>query len=456
MLNTERVVRGLIGLSLGLAVSLSTPPSFAKDSDASANSKNKKKVLVGAFTGAKSDSVRKAVIDALKEDGAYDVSESSEVKPGSDQKSYAKGSAGASAVLVGTVKKTGLVLSVRNGADGALVQDVEIKGDSPAKLDKNIADTLGLSVAEAIGQTKAGAASTDTPKGDAEEPESEAEEKAPEEATPPEPVSDASAAPSGLSALELTAGLRAVHRSFSYHDTPDQLFPQRPTLLKAPVYTLPLGPAVFIDAAIYPLAFGSRGAGALFGIAAGYEVNFATKSVYGTPERTLTTRASQFYAGLKARLPLAAHEVGLLAAYGQQTFNLIGDEANAQVPDVSYKFIRLGAEGRLRFDSLSLGLHVGTRLVTDTGGLERDWFPGHTQTQSLEAGLSAGFTVASGLDLVCGVDLVRYAFNFNPNPPPTADGLVGNPYTQVIAGGAVDQYISGSLGLRYSLPGAAP
>ena len=50
----------------------------------------------------------------------------------------------------------------------------------------------------------------------------------------------------GISIAELTAGLRAVHRSFSFHDTPAQLFPghKYPEL---PTYKLPLGPAVFID-----------------------------------------------------------------------------------------------------------------------------------------------------------------------------------------------------------------
>jgi len=459
MPNKRWVVRSVVGLSLGVALFWSTPRAFAKGKESSASAKEssasakeKKKVLVGAFAGSKSGSARDAVIAALKDAGAYDVSESSDLKADGDDQSYAKGSAGAAAVIVGTVSDSGLVLSVRNGADGTLVQDINIKGSSAAKLNKNIARQLSSSVAGVIARTKSGGAgeqaSTDSKEGGAE-----SEEAAPKQDESAGEDTSASAhepASAGASPLELTAGLRAVHRRFAYHDTPDQLFPNRPGLLKAPGYTLPLGPAAFIDATLYPLAFGSRGPGAMFGITGGYEQNFATKSVYGTPERTLTTQASQFYAGLKVRVPISAHEIGLLAAYGQQTFKLTGDEANPQVPDVAYKFIRLGAEVRLRFEAFSLAAHAGTRLVGSTGGLEHDWFPNRTKTQSLEAGVSAGYALGSGFEALFGFDLMRYAFNFNPNPP------TANPYTQVIAGGAVDQYTSGWLALRYSVPNHAP
>ena len=45
--------------------------------------------------------------------------------------------------------------------------------------------------------------------------------------------------------------------------------------------------------------------------------------------------------------------------------------------------------------------------------------------------------------IVAGVDFLRYAFNFNPVPTTNA----------VVAGGAVDQYISGYLALRVSISG---
>jgi hypothetical protein len=450
MLKQGQAVRGLFGLSLGLAVSMGTFGARAAEGDAARTSaapatNAKKKVVVGAFTGTKSDQARKAVLAALKEDGAYDVSESTDAKPGGDDKSFAKASAGASAVLVGTVSKSGLVLAVHNGADGALVQNVQVKGDSAAKLNKNIADSLGLSVADPIGQTKpgAGGADADAP---AAEPEAKEEEQPspPESSPPPEgsPESD-----SGRTPLEISAGLRAVHRSFSYHDTPSERFPKY-GFAPPQTYNLPLGPALFIEGSLFPGAWGTRGPGSWFGLTGGYELNIATKSVYGVApnEKKLTTRANQWFVGGKARIPVAAHEFGLSGGVGSQVFNLLGDEDRPQVPDVWYKFYFVRAEGRLRFNAVSLGFHLGTRLVHNTGGLERDWFPGHVKTQNVEAGISAGYVLAPNLELVGGLDYVRYAFDFNPLPP------AADPSLQVIAGGAVDQYTSGWLGVRYSLP----
>jgi hypothetical protein len=461
MRNSSVSVRGLVGLSLGIAVALSAPLAVAKGKKADSSAKKhneKKKVLVGAFDGPKSDQARKAVIAALKDDGEYDVSDSTDAKPGGDDKSYAKASGGAAAVLVGTVKKgTGLVLSVHNGADGALIQDVEIKGDSAAKLSKSIDATLAVSVADAIAQTKAGAAdSTDDAapadkdekkdKSDKDDEKKDDKEEDDEKAEKPTAAS-ADAEPEGPSPIDVTAGLRAVHRSFTYHDTPAQLYPANgyPSPL---TYLLPLGPSAFIDGTVYPVAFASSGPAGNIGITGGYEIGFATRSVYtgpsGTPQ-TLTTRSSQYEIGLRGRIPVSVHEFGLVAAFGQQVFNLLGDEAQPLVPDVSYKFIRLAADARLRFDELTFGFHLGTRLVSNTGGLQADWFP-NTKTQSIEAGLLAGYTLTKHLDLVGGVDLLRYAFDFNPIP----NGA--DPNTKAIAGGAVDQYVSGYLALRYAMP----
>ena len=467
MLKNNVTVRAVICLSLGFAVALSAPSASAKKGGGhAAAKKGKKKVLVGGFQGPKSSEARKAVIAALKDDGEYDIGETSDAKPGGDDKSFASASNGATAVLVGTVKKSGLVLSVHNGADGALVQDVEVKGDSPTKLSKNIADTLGLSVADVIAQTKPGAAkAADEPKGDeakGDEPKADADEektdKPADEEAKSEPAGEASPFPDSHSALELEAGLRAVHRSFSYHDTADQLYPGRGFPVPQ-TYKLPLGPAIFINGTLYPGAFATKGAAANFGITAGYELNFGTKSVYnsvtatgGTQQNTLTTAANQFFVGLKARIPFSVHQLGFVVAYGQQEFNLLGDESAPQVPDVWYKFVKGSVEGRFRFDAVSIGAHLGTRLVSNTGGLERDWFPGHVKTESIEAGIQVGYSLASSVDLLVGFDIVQYAFNFNPIPSnlmPTSPPTVGN----VIAGGATDQYISGYLGLRYSLPG---
>ncbi len=451
-----RVWVGLFGVALLLVVNDAAAAKGGKDTAAGTSAK--KKILIGGFDGPKSGEARKALIKALKADGGYDVGETTAVKPGSGDKTFASSSGGATAVIIGSVKKSSLVLGVHNGADGALVQDIEIKGDTPAKLNKNVEDTAGLSLADAIAQTKPGAAApiADTPS--AATPATEQEES-PTPAPPgdgPAAVtsSDAPPYPDGHTPLELDAGLRAVHRNFEYHDTPAQLFPGR-GYPEPQTYKLGLGPALFVGGTVYPLAFGSRALISNFGITASYERNFGTRSVFNTLDATtmklsehrLTTQANQFFVGLKARIPVSVHEIGIVAGYGQQVFNLLGDELAPTVPDVHYKFLRVSAEGRFRLDAFSVGLHVGTRFVNDTGGLERYWFPGHVKTQNLEAGIFAGYSLMSSVDVIFGLDVTRYAFDFNPIP----DGLKSTG-PRTIAGGAVDSYTSGFFGVRYSLP----
>jgi hypothetical protein len=251
-----------------------------------------------------------------------------------------------------------------------------------------------------------------------------------------------------LAPLELTGGLRAAQRTLEYHDTPAELYPNRGlnTLL---TYKQPLSPSAFLQLNLFPAAFVSRGADANLGVTASYEVALPTSVLFGEgtdQEVKLTSHASEFFVGLRGRLPISVHELGLVAGYGQHRYDVEGDEKSPLVPDVRYDFVRLSVDTTLRFDALRLGAHAGTRIVQSTGGLQKDWFPS-TKTTSLEAGLVAGYEVSPRLEILAGFDVIRYAFDFNPIP--------ANADPTYVAGGGVDQYSSGWLALRFSLSGAA-
>ena len=249
------------------------------------------------------------------------------------------------------------------------------------------------------------------------------------------PASEGGAAPV---AVELSAGPRAVHRTFDFNDP---LSNYQAGAAKPYSYVLPAGPAPFVDLGFYPAAFATRGFLANVGVVASYERLIATK----TQSATASTLAQQLEVGLRGRLPLGEHEAGLAVSYGKQTFHVSDTDpgpATGTVPNVDYTFIDVSADGRFRVNALTFGAHVGTRLVRDTGSLEKVWFP-TTKTTSIEAGLSAGYRLTPMFEVVGGVDLMRYAFDFNPVPPM-------NP---LVAGGAVDQYISGYLALRVSITG---
>jgi hypothetical protein len=241
-------------------------------------------------------------------------------------------------------------------------------------------------------------------------------------------------------AFELMAGSRAVHRDFNFHD-PLSGYQNGAGLPDPSAYQLKVAPAPFISVGLYPAAFATRGLAASFGIVGSFD------KVIGTKTNGETTQAQQFQAGLRFRLPLGAAELGLTGAYGQQLFRISATNpapmATGVVPNVTYTFGVVGADARFRIaEVVELGLHVGTRLVLDTGGLKA-WFP-KTKTNSIDAGLSIAYRVTPLIGVVVGADIVRYGFDFNPVP--TTNGLV--------AGGAVDQYISGFGALRVSLAGS--
>jgi hypothetical protein len=240
----------------------------------------------------------------------------------------------------------------------------------------------------------------------------------------------------GLVAFELAAGPRVMHRTFDFHDP---LSDYQRTLTPPNAYQLPAGPVPFIQGAIYPAAFATRGFAANIGVIGSFEKLVATKT------NGQSTLGQAFDAGVRVRVPVGGSEIGFAGAYGQHVFKLVTVDpgpGTGSVPNVAYTFVRLGADGRLRIADLELGAHIGTRLVLSTGALGQKWFP-NTKTTVFEAGVSAGYRLTPLVSVLGGVDLLRYAFDFNPVPQM-------NP---VVAGGAVDQYISGWLALRLTIGG---
>jgi len=246
-------------------------------------------------------------------------------------------------------------------------------------------------------------------------------------------------------ALELSAGPRLVHRTFDFHDP---LSDHNPTALKPYSYVLPAGPAPFVDLAFYPLAFATRGFLANIGLIGRYEKLIGTKTSApdGATAQGFATYGQQLEVGARVRLPLGAHEIGVGASYGKQAFHVSandpGPSAGSTVPNVDYTFIGAGVDARLRLHPIELGAHVGTRFVSKTGALAEQWF-NTTKTSSIAAGVSVAYQITPIFGVVAGADLLRYAFNFNPVDTSSL----------VVAGGAVDQYISGFLALRVSIPG---
>jgi hypothetical protein len=444
----NRPLRTLLFLGTLVTAAAATQAVFETEVRAATT---KQKVAVGAFEGAKSGESRNAFIDSLKKDGAYEVTDAEDVKVYSKPKAFADAAKnlGVSAIIIGKFSKGGLKVKVI-GADGKVAAEATIKGTG-AKLKTAISQEGASSVAEGLAKV---APPPEEPKEEAK-PTEDGEGEAKEEASAS--TDDLASSQGGLSPLDITAGLRPLHRTFKFHDTIAEARPadacpensaQTGCFRKLPGYELPLGPVLFIDLNWFPASHFTTGAAEWIGITAGFEKGFATKSVYqeGKPtEQTLKTNIQGFYAGARFRLPLGAQLLSASGTFGQQTFMLDGDEQAPRLPDLKYTYAKVGLDAMFRFGDLLIGARVGKRFVFGTGGLEDRWFP-NVKTQSLEAGATVGYRLASSVDLVAGFDWLRYAFDFNPVP-------VRPNMPDVVAGGAVDQYLSGHLALRFHVPG---
>ena len=110
---------------------------------------------------------------------------------------------------------------------------------------------------------------------------------------------------------------------------------------------------------------------------------------------------------------------------------------------------RLFSAATLTFGEFLGGAHVGKRFVLGVGPIgertsQNPWFP-NAKADSLEFGVMFGYKLVSMLDLIAGFDFLRYAYNFNPDPP--------NPYVAWNgAGGATDDYYTGYIAFRFHLP----
>jgi hypothetical protein len=435
---TLRTLNALV-LSVPLAL-LGASHAHAAPGDSSSESQAQKKVAVGSFQGPKKDTVRGWVVEALR-DSNYDVVDA-DIGGGESDADYqsAAKDLGVDAIVTGKISKNyNLTITVHNAADGMNLGDLDVKGGNANKLKNAVQRDLGVAIADPLSMAKGAepepeeASESEGSGGAAAADEEESDDDAGGDDSPGKP-----------SPLELGVGLRAYNRSFDYTDSLSEVLPGR-GIDPLNSYELPLGPAIFVDLRLYPLAFGGDGFLAHVGLQAHFEQGFATRSIFAEntdAEQELETSMQEFRVGLRGRLPFGVHELGIFADYGQHKFTLAGDETNPLVPDVTYAFVRPGLDGRFRFGELMLGFHLAPRflLSMDELDLEGVWFPGATGS-SLEMGAEAGYALTSSLDVVVGFDWLKYGFDFNAIPN-------DNP---VVAGGATDTYLSGHLGILYRL-----
>ena len=230
-----------------------------------------------------------------------------------------------------------------------------------------------------------------------------------------------------------------MHRTFNYNDD-----------LRGDLrdYKLTAGPGVGIKFQYFPGAHFTAGVGAQFGIDFEWERLFKIDSTRADGA-TFPTESQQFLIGLRWRYPKGRWEPSIVIDYGVHRFSfglsgppVPGEDNTAGIPSVKYEFVRVGGGFRVEIGKkhlFILAASVAFRGTFAVGGIGTNvWFPEAT-ANGMDALLMMGFALPKGFEVRLSGDYRRYGFDLNPVPPDP-------PY---VAGGALDQYFGGALGVAW-------
>ncbi|MFO0558499.1 MAG: hypothetical protein U0269_10820 [Polyangiales bacterium] len=250
----------------------------------------------------------------------------------------------------------------------------------------------------------------------------------PAEAPPPPPPGPSPAA------IDASLGARWYGRFFAYNQ---DVFGELRN------YDLAAAPALSATVEWYPGAHFSRGPASWFGVIAqgayvlGVSSRDSRDTVYGTT-------AFWFDVGLRVRIPLGLHDLGLHATYGQQHFTIASNGGGAPsandpgVPGVQYQSVRVGASVRIGA-SERVGILLGASglPLISAGDIAQNYFVRATAA-GVEAQLGLAIGLISGLELRVLADARRYFYAMNPR--------VGDAW---VAGGALDHHVTAGAAIAF-------
>jgi hypothetical protein len=414
---------------------------------------------VRPFDGPKSAKVRDQVVDALGDE--VEVVSTREVQQAADKleadSSSAEGRVAISreleidAWIEGRVSKQGrnwlLTLSVASGDDGGMNEVGDIKAAQPPALARRAGSQAWDTISGAVGQARRPQQEVAAPIEEEPEPiaradkpaaEEEEEEEEPEEEMEPEGDDGEGERPM---ALAIDLGLGGFSRDFDY----------RQNLSALPTYDIAAPPFARLGLEWFPAAHFSTGALAHVGLRAAGQMAFGLSS---SPESGMTTdfstSSSLFELGVRGRLPLGGFQLAADVSYGVHNYTIDSASANnvaidPLIPSAGYSYVRLGIDAKLALgDSASIGAGLALMPLLGLGEVET-WFP-QASGLAMEGNLSFAYALLDSLDLMISLAARRYAITLEPT---VNDATIGRP----VAGGIVDQYFAGQIGLRVRLGG---
>jgi hypothetical protein len=268
-----------------------------------------------------------------------------------------------------------------------------------------------------------------------EEPKAQPKEEPEEEPKEEEPEDDGEGRPAnqyGREIFSVAAAFDLTGRWFGYNDGVTENLRD---------YDVFGQPGFQIGAEVYPLAgtdvpvMKDLGLTGRFGMVLGL-----SSAVEGDETNTITTSWTRFDVGLRLRLRTGSEEapvLGLHGGFGLDSFDLEAEGAlGDEVPSASYKFLRVGVDGRIPIGPVAINLFFDY-LGAVSAGTVYDRFTG-----SSIGGIATGggfiVPIASGFEVRLGAEYERWFYAFEP--------VVGDAF---VAGGALDERIHLTLGPAY-------
>ncbi len=155
------------------------------------------------------------------------------------------------------------------------------------------------------------------------------------------------------------------------------------------------------------------------------------------------TKDSRWGIGARGRVPVGNSEIGVSVGWARHGFSVQAEHASDGTPDiasVSYGQVRLGADTRIAVGNLNIYAGAAYRAVVDTGAISgAAWYPG-TTAQGFSANLGLGYRLPLGFEVRADVGTEMYFLDFHASPD-----------DPMAVGGAVDQYLGGSLNVLWRM-----
>jgi hypothetical protein len=154
---------------------------------------------------------------------------------------------------------------------------------------------------------------------------------------------------------------------------------------------------------------------------------------------------SELFAGIRARHPFGDHQLGFDLTFGRMTAGLVDEGGEANSPDLEYTLLRSALDVTVDLGRIRVMTAAGFRLPLGYGEIaEAEWFP-RIGGYGIEAAAGVDYPLSKTVSVEVNANFRRFVLEMNSQPSDATEGIAE------VAGGAVDLYVSGYLGMTFRL-----